>query len=1718
MSEFLLKRCWKKGIRLSLVDGNLSFKAPDGIVTPDVLADLKENKSSLISVLENNDHLYETRPLSDNERALWFLYQLRPQSVAYNMAYAIKLKKTYSHQQIEHAFNELCKAHPILALNYGEFDGEPFQHLKGLSPVKVVYEELTQQSDKQVKVWLEKQADTLLMPDKNRTCHVALLHHHLKAKQDNDNEETVEKGTECYLSMVIHHIAADFISFEILRRDFMCLLNGQSLNQKEFPAHDYQTWAQRQFNKTYQAEESYWLEALKDLPQLQLPTDFNYQDNLLSVGGEIQASLPAHLSSQIKAQCKAQNVTPYLWWLGAFQWFMARLSGQTEFIIGTPSAGRLRPEDVELVGYLVNPLALHCHVNPAQTFTDWLSAVKDNILQVLTHQAYPFAKLIDKLHIDRDTTRSPIFQHMFTLNSATEDVLVNELVDTEILTDQRGAAHELNLVVVDEKDSFTCKWRFNKNLYKDDTVKTLQHMLTYWISQLVENPSLTLQTVETAPVELLSSMKGPLVSSPSSPPTAWHAFSSQVIQCAHQVAISHQSRQHTYGELAEKIEQAAKVLNHRGFSQGDRLGILLPRSIEQVIAALASWRLGGSFLILDCEWPTSRVKYLCEDADLKCVVADTKALEQYETELVFNEHKGLSPEQLLEKSEIPFLDAQLPNINIQADDEAYLIYTSGSSGKPKAVTVSQGNLNNYVTGLFEHVSLSNRASMTSLSKHSADLGYTSLFGALLTGRQFVVIDEALSLDSKALLTELIERPVDCLKIVPSHLNGLLLAENNAALLPVQALIFGGEAISPHVVNKVNQFKRQDNELLRLYNHYGPTETTIGALIYTISDNESGINGAIPIGKPLANGEIKIVDNSNHVQALGLAGELHISGPNVVKGYVDHSTADNISTYGKFYVEQGKTWYKTGDKAYCIDNNIYYLGRFDDQIKIRGYRVELGEIELWLKKYIDDVAVVAIHGQSDTAQNNGQQHLRLTAFLVTDEETLTQLKQDIQGVLPDYMVPANWLLLDALPRLANGKVDKKALQLLSLDTKTQETAVISSQYSEQQRELAQTLLEIWRTLLNRSDLTADDDFFAAGGDSILGLQVIAKARVADITIKPQQLFQHKTINALVTAITPVPSKQECDLLDIVRTLLNNQNIGPHDDFFSMGGDSILSLQLVAKARQAKIELSPKLVFEHKTVANLVKALDLVSGESVVNGSSQPASFTSSLTGSLTASRKAKQRLPTESFSLTPIQHWFFEQKLVANGHWNQSILLEAKHALNLSSLTKAVQALLMQHATLRLTFEQTDGHWQQCYQTYQSGWENQVVQCCNEALSEQQLAKYQSQLTLSAAPLIRFVYFSKSDALLCTAHHLIVDAVSWQILVEDLLSVYQQQEQNLSGQITPSLSESPSEFYQWQAYLTSLISKENQEQSVTTQLVDYWQMQLMPITAIEKTFDNSYQESTHNITRFNLVTTTSLTHTVNDAYNTRTQELLITALAQTLLKHWEVSDITIELEGHGRESSILTQDSTLDLSRTIGWFTSRFPQRFTQTPSLTSDIIQYKEQLRNVPDKGASYGVVRYLNANEKTVNLSKNEPWGQSNLVSFNYLGNRRTEIDENFSLAKGLVKHSRANNNQRPHLLDVNAMIVDGQLVIDWCYAKSHKRFAEIEQLIQLFSVNVHAIISHCMAPNVGRPTASDFPLAALTETTFVELLNELVASPEPQDLSSLANFSDVSRQQEQD
>ncbi|BBN81298.1 hypothetical protein PA25_12830 [Pseudoalteromonas sp. A25] len=1626
MAMGLLQECWKKGIKLSEVNGSLSFKADEGVMTPQIIARLKEHKPQLLALLKTHPNYYDARALSANERALWFLYRMHPQSVAYNMAYAVELNALYTPEQVNAAFAQLCDIHPVLALNYGERDGEPVQWLNDFKPAKTQFNEFTNLSKTQLDTWLAQQADTLLAPDKHKTCHIALAHNHILGKSNK---------TQCFVSITIHHIAADFISFDIIRRDFIRLLSGKTATKRAYPNHSYQKWSERQANTLNEANKQYWIDSLATITPLNLPTDFAYQANINSAGKELHNTLSKEFTSKLKAFCRNNNVTPYIWWLAAFEWFMARLSGQTQFVIGTPSAGRLTPEDAEIVGYTVNPLALNCQIDANERFLQFLERVKEQSTNALKHQAYPFAKLVDQLDLDRSSQRSPVFQHMFTLNSAPEDLWVNAQINQELMAEQRGAAHELNLVVVDHHETFTCKWRFNNSLYKQQTIETFQVMFTYWVEQLLNDATTPYCELPSCPPSLEAKLTATKHNVDYD--NAWHAFASQVAKNPQHIALREQAKDYTYIQLNEQLEQACIQLTKHGFSQGDRLGITLPRSCAQVIAMLASWRLGGSFLLLDSDWPEARIEFIVKDAGLKLLVDDSDYCASNTTLIKLTGKQLTSTDLSGSKS--------LPQHQISAQDEAYLIYTSGSTGQPKAVQLTHGNLVHYVNALTQAIPLSSTASMTSLSKHSADLGYTALFGALLTGREYRVLDEQLALDSQALLAELKRHPVDCIKIVPSHFYGLLQAEQDAALLPSQALIFGGEALTNQVIEAVKSYA----PTLEIFNHYGPTETTIGALVHQVCADHTSTTQ--PIGTPLHNYAIKIVDACGQIQAEGLAGELHIGGPALALGYLNQRQL----TDEKFYQQQGQRWYRSGDSVVMNNGQVYFLGRNDEQIKIRGYRVELGEVEAALKQHVAQAAVVVNKSDGSQAQ--------LLAYVVADEQQLSQVKATISQMLPPYMVPSLWYCVEQLPRLANGKIDRKSLACEATQRQLQTPSTINESDTalpDEQLQIEQHLLKIWQSLLNRAHISVEDDFFSVGGDSIMGLQVIAQARKNDIHIKPQQLFEYKTIRKLAEQLVQANVRKEQQiLLTIVRELLNNPNIQAHDDFFAVGGDSILSLQLVAKARKSGIQLLPKDIFTHKTIAQLSANLP-------------------SANQSSTAQTNDKGILSDAPFPLTPIQHWFFEQPLANPHYWNQSLLLNIHSELNFAALQQACAHVLQTHAALRLSFNNQDGQWQQQYNRYQSDWLTDVVQQSDQAACEDAFKTYQSQFNLSEAPLVRFVHFKADNVLLCTAHHLVVDAVSWQVIIDDLLTSYSAICQGKPS----SLAQVRCEFKQWQSYLTEL--------SNNTFILDqqqYWQSQLASAPIFAEHTDNLYQDAQTLITSLDGTKTEQLLNNANLAYNTHTQELLLCALTQTLSAHWQLPELTIELEGHGREADLLANAHPHDVSRTVAWFTTRFAQKFSVTDCIESNIIATKEQLRFIPNKGIGYGLLRYMQPHDSTITA------GYSNLVSFNFLGRRNNDINEQFSLNTGLVPATRDPKNCRSHLLDINVLVENHQLHIHWSYPKNHNAFSNMSNITQAFHRNLETIIAHCLDSNFGRTTGADFELANIDDKAFIRLLNEL-------------------------
>ncbi|AJQ95476.1 non-ribosomal peptide synthetase [Gynuella sunshinyii] len=1651
MLTSLINRCRRLNIRLWVEQQSLRFQAPKHAMDDTLLAEIRTHKTALIDYLQRHPETFEVRALSANERSLWFLYRLNPGSNAYNMAYAIKLKSHVQPDAVASAFELLMQRYPVLCRAYVEQDGEVVQQAGPAYRPQLQIHRVKGLPEQDIQQLLADLADQPFRLEVGDICRAHLLQHQHA------------NGHECYLLLMAHHIAADFMSFERIRHEWLTAIQTGQLPSSASD-YRYQDWLAEQEIALRHAEpqRQFWLQTLADVPQLQLPVDQPATARTGQSGGELRFALSEADSERLRQHCRSLGVTPYVWWLAAFQWLLGRLSGQSRFVIGTPGSGRLKPAHQTLVGYLVNPLVLHCQLDKSLVFADWVAQVRDQVKATLQHQSYPFAQLLEQLDLPRQAGRSPVFQHMFTLNSERPEPLKEALIEQEIMAGQRGAAHELNLVIVDNRRAFTGQWRYNREIFTAEKVATIAAMMNTVVQQLLHDPQLTLPQLTLTTAQQRSELQGERLS--VSHDSALQAWLSQCQQRGDQTALAMAGEQLSYADMLGRVDEFAARLTALGVQSGDRVGIWLNRDMAQIVWMFACWRLGAAYVALDAGWPEARLAFIGQDAGLRLMIGNG-----IEPDWLPQGTRWLNVDQTDEYPPAPWQPA-----SPAAERPAYLIYTSGSTGQPKAVVISHGNLIHYAEAVMQRLQLPAAASLTALAGNGADLGYTAVFGALLTGRTLRLLDEDLAHDADALAEHLQQYPVDCLKIVPSHLGGLLAATENNALLPRHTLICGGEALSPALLTQL----RERQPALRIVNHYGPTETTVGVLADAIEGD-----GTISLGRPLANVRVRVVDDCLHPVAEGFPGELLIAGPTVSReGYWQQPEL----TAQRFIDDAGR-WYRSGDKVVMENGRLRFIGRMDFQVKIRGFRVEPGEVSAWLQQHITDAWVL------NRADERGQN--RLVAYLRTDADTARRVWREMRSQLPDYLVPARWLLIDSIPLLANGKVNQQALPdpdqpgdavSVTLDGPLPgETGDLPTALSGVETALSgvetalsdteTTLLAIWRTLLNRPQLGIHDNFFAHGGDSILGLQIIAKARQAGIKLTPKAIFEHQTVAALaqVAQLAEQPANpMEQALLTIAREVLNQPDLRATDNFFQVGGDSILSLQIIAKARQAGIKLTPKAIFEHQTMAALA---------TVAEPLSQAASAAKTSTTAKEPSATKKE--PSRRFALTPIQQWFFDQSQPQPHHWHQSLWLQCAETIDCARLRQALATVVQRHAALRLSFEHDGQQWWQRYQPWQAEWQTRLVVEDSRQPDATVLSEWQSDFQLSQAPLIRLVYFPATRQLLACAHHLIIDAVSWQIVLDELQHLYRGQEQSALAPVTTG-------FAQWQQIL----------QTAATQLPEssqrYWSQQsqnatdLLPTDAsVTDSSTNTYATSRHCLVHLDAAWTRQLLGDAHRAYRTQVPELLLTALVG-VLGDWLRSDqVVIELEGHGRETS----DAEIDLSRSVGWFTSRYPQAFTVSDDADTALISVKETLRRVPGNGLDYGLWRYLAATQ-----DPDSAWPQSSLVTFNYLGREPVAAaDSLWQLAQLWCPGMRAPQNRRSHLLDINALIVEGCLQVDWCYPGQDSVFADTPALAQRFIERLQDLLDHCLNDQNGRATAIDFPDAGIDDDAFNALLEELLATP---------------------
>ncbi|MFS2012486.1 amino acid adenylation domain-containing protein [Azospirillum sp. CT11-132] len=1008
-------------------------------------------------------------PAGEEQRALWTAWRLAPEDPAYNMTYAVELAPGIDPQRLAASFARVIAGHEALSSHYREDANGRLIMERGPRFIPDVTVHATEaMSDADRLRWLEREADLPLPLDRAVACRVRLL---------------AEPDGMLHLLVVLHHIAGDYLSFEILCEQAFTAYEAPSAAGSTAGGR-YFDWLERQRALQSGPEaarlEAFWRDRMTDAaPPPELPAD---RIDRPGPPNEADLRLDAAMTARVRAAADRAGVGVFPLLTAVFQIFLHRWSGQDRFIIGTPVSGRQGAADREMIGYTLNALPWPADLAGSPTVAELARTAQRTLKALLRHRRLPLARITALAG-----GNGPLYRHMTTYVPVGKRTAVNRAVRRELFAQQRGAANELNLRWVDDGERLTGQWRADPAVFGPETSARMRRGFLALLDRAITDPDAPVITLEATADDVDRSLRrGPAAGAPTS---ALALFEAAVARHPRRAAVEDGDQTLTYADLDAAAGRLSVWLADAGVRPGDRVGLWLPRGATLAVGMIAAWKAGAAYLCLDPALPDARLAFLATDSGTRAIVGH-----------------GAAPGWLGGAAWLEFDGrsggSAVADVPASPDLPAYLIYTSGSAGTPKGVVVTQGNLAHYAQGVLAAMELPEEATLATLASVTADLGYTAWFGALLGGRTLRVIAPSLADDPDALARHFAERPVDALKIVPSHLAALMAVADPARLLPRRCLVLGGEALEGGFVVRLRALAPG----CRVLNHYGPTETTVGCLTAPAPQDPSV---PVPIGTPLAGVHAAVLDRHGDPAPLGVVGELAIGGCGVAAGYLGRPAL----TAERFVPDpwrRGGRLYRTGDRVRLTPAGLVeFLGRADDQVKIRGFRVELGEVESWLRRQ-PGVAEAAVLARPVTS--GGGSGLRLTAFVAPATLDGDALRTAMAAALPDAMVPSALHALPTLPRLPNGKIDRKSLR------DDEYAAPPAPSAGRPLTEAEETLAAIWAEVLGRPSVGIEEDFFAIGGDSILALQVIAKARPQGLVLKPKLFFQKRTIAAIAAAIT------------------------------------------------------------------------------------------------------------------------------------------------------------------------------------------------------------------------------------------------------------------------------------------------------------------------------------------------------------------------------------------------------------------------------------------------------------------------------------------------------------------------------------------------------------------------------------------------------------------------
>jgi len=1040
-------------------------------------------------------------PLSFAQQRLWFLYQWQPDTAVYNIPIFVRLHGRLDISALEQTLNEIIRRHESLRTTFVLNEGRPFQIVAPSLHLTLPVTDLTHRPEAE----REAEARRLALEESRRRFNLEqgpLLRAGLLRLDEEDH----------VAMLTMHHIISDAWSRSVLINEVAALYDAfskkqpSSLSELPFQYADFAVW-QREWlqGEVLEQQLAYWQKQLTELSVLELPTDRPRPLVQSFRGAQHMFGIPSPLVDRLQELSLREGVTLFMTLAAAFKILLSRYSGQKDISIGTPIANRNRAEFDRLIGFFINTLVLRTDLSGDPTVRELLQREREVALGAYAHQDIPFEKLVEELQPDRNLSRTPLFQVMFALQNVPRETLdLPELKLTSFGVELTTAKFDLTLMMEDTRQGMFGAFDYNTDLFDAATIARManhfERLLTAMVSNSDERIS-RLQLLTSDEVQLFEQWNDTRREYRTDLPLQ-HFIEEQAALRPEAIAVMFENEQLNYRQLNKRANELAHYLRHAGIGAEAVVGILMERSSELVIALLATLKAGGAYLPLDPSYPSERLSFMLADGGVSVLLTQQRLV----TSLSLPPLKRVLCVDSEWEECVAGFSEQNPEVNVGPENLAYVIYTSGSTGQPKGAMNTQRALVNRLLWMQEAYGLGPEDVVLQKTPYSFDVSVWEFFWPLMVGAQVVVARPGGHQDS-GYLCELIKKAgVTTLHFVPSMLAVFVEEESVRQCESLRLVISSGEALSEELSER---FYERLGEQVKLHNLYGPTEAAIDVSAWQCERGSR--RGSVPIGRPIANLTLYILDEGLRAVPVGVAGELYIGGVGLGRGYWGgpELTAERFIPH-PYSVEAGARLYRTGDVArYAADGAIEYLGRVDYQVKVRGFRIELGEVEAALRGHagVCEAVVVA------RAEESGA---RLVAYVVASGEEVissAELRRYVGERLPEYMVPAVIVELEELPLLPNGKLNRRALPA------TDENGLGAKRsYAPPRTPVERQLVEMWQELLGVETVGIDDHFFELGGHSLMLTQLASRIRKEfQVNIPLRVLFDAPTIIAMADAI-------------------------------------------------------------------------------------------------------------------------------------------------------------------------------------------------------------------------------------------------------------------------------------------------------------------------------------------------------------------------------------------------------------------------------------------------------------------------------------------------------------------------------------------------------------------------------------------------------------------------